>query len=192
MLSLLLFLGAGVEITNAHPNQLAFFNFLAGGPALGYKWLADSDQDWGQSLPELARYVTKEGNPGLILCYSGSADPEAYGLKYQDLLSPALVSRDRKNRLLPLEEKKIYLAISSKVLQIEPEAMRWLVGTLPPKSLVDSCFFVYDLSKAPDVFLRMAHLYQQTGRNIETRWCEEKANGLGTDIIPESPMGQKQ
>jgi len=188
-LAALLFVGAGVDIANEHPNQLAFFNFMAGGPVQGHRWLADSDQDWGQSLPELARYLKSEGNPGVILCYSGPADPEAYGILYQDLLSPALVSRGRKNRLLPVEGGRVYLAISTKVFQIEPDGLRWLVGSLTPKRIVDACYFVYDISNEADLFQRMATLYRRTGREGEARWADEKARGIA--IMPSNTMRTK-
>lgn len=174
-LAALLLIGAGVDVANAHPNQLAFFNFLAGGPNHGHHWLADSDQDWGQSLPELAKFLKREGSPGIILCYSGSADPEAYEIYYQDLLSPALVSRKQRNRLLPIEGTKVYLAIGTKVLQIDPDVVHWLTETLSPIKIVDACFVVYDVSSNADIFQRMAHLYRQTGREPEARWAEEKA-----------------
>jgi hypothetical protein len=187
-LALLLFIGAGVDVANAHPNQLAFFNLLTGGPPHGHRWLADSDQDWGQSLPELARYLKREGDPHVILCYSGSADPEAYGIFYQDLLSPALVSRGRKNRLLPLEGQRVYLAISTKVLQVEPEALQWLTGSLSPKKMVDACFFIFDISMEAGIFQRMARIYRQTGRETEARWAEEKARKLEPGIMTQDSL----
>lgn len=177
-LVLLLLLGVGLETLRAHPNQLAFINSIAGGPTVGGKWLADSDQDWGQSLPELATYLEKRSNPGVILCYSGSGDPEAYGIHYQDLLSPALVSKGRKNRLLPLEEKRVLLVIANKVAQSEPDAMRFLIGDIPRQDLVDMCFNVYDVSDTPTLFQRMAALYQEMGRDTEAAWALEKADQI--------------
>ncbi|MBL0059204.1 MAG: glycosyltransferase family 39 protein [Elusimicrobia bacterium] len=185
-LAALLLLGAAVEIGRAHPNQTAFFNFLAGGPSQGYRWLADSDQDWGQSLPELHRYLEKEGNPGIILCYSGPADPEAYGILYQDLISPALVSRGRTNRLLPVHGEKVFLAVGAKVLQTEPNALHWLMGNVPRRTLVDSCFHVYDVSLDSAIFQRMANLYHQMGREPEAQWAAEKARWLNS-VAPNRP-----
>ncbi len=174
-LVLLLLLGGSFETLRAHPNQLAFINFAAGGPSVGSKWLADSDQDWGQSLPELANYLKREGNPGVILCYSGPADPEAYGIVYQDLLSPALVSRGRINRLLPLDEERVYLVIASKVAQSQPDAIDFLIGDVPRRDLVDRCFNVYDISNDSALFQRMARFYQEMGREPEATWARQKS-----------------
>lgn len=179
-LILLLLLGGGFETLRAHPNQLAFFSFSVGGPSVGGKWLADSDQDWGQSLPELARYLNREGNPGVILCYSGPADPEAYGIYYQDLLSPALVSRNRKNRLLSHQEKKVHLVISSKVAQSQPDAIGFLVGDHPRRAIVDSCWFVYDASSDAGIYKRMACVYHEMGREIEAQWAHTKEELMHT------------
>lgn len=49
---------AGVDIA---PNQLGYFNQLAGGPAGGWHWFNDSNQDWGQGGPAINRYITRKG-----------------------------------------------------------------------------------------------------------------------------------
>ena len=38
------------------PHYLAYFNEAVGGPEAGYRYLVDSNLDWGQSFKELARY----------------------------------------------------------------------------------------------------------------------------------------
>lgn len=39
------------------PNELAYFNELIGGPKNGYRYLADSNLDWGQSTETFTAYV---------------------------------------------------------------------------------------------------------------------------------------
>ena len=75
-----------VEAVNIHPNYLAYFNQLAGGPSQGYKHLADSSLDWGQDLPLLKRWLDNEGlqQPGassVYLSYFGTARPEYYRIQ---------------------------------------------------------------------------------------------------------------
>lgn len=48
---------AGAETALAHPDYLAFFNSLAGGPARGERYLLDSNLDWGQDLGRLADWL---------------------------------------------------------------------------------------------------------------------------------------
>jgi len=61
-----------------HPHYLAYFNEFAGGPSGGYRYLVDSNLDWGQSLKELESYVEDNRVPRIRLSYFGSADPGYY------------------------------------------------------------------------------------------------------------------
>ncbi|HXG67227.1 MAG TPA: glycosyltransferase family 39 protein [Blastocatellia bacterium] len=69
------------------PDYLAYFNEAAGGPSNGYKVLVDSNLDWGQDLIGLREYMQREGIESVRLSYFGSADPAAYGIKYEPLPS---------------------------------------------------------------------------------------------------------
>ncbi len=64
-----------------HPDHLAYFNELAGGR--GYRYLGDSNLDWGQDLNQLAAYAARAraetGRP-LFFSYNGTADRPHYGL----------------------------------------------------------------------------------------------------------------
>ncbi len=42
------------------PYHLTFFNELAGGPANGWRYLSDSNVDWGQSLKAVQRYLAQQ------------------------------------------------------------------------------------------------------------------------------------
>jgi 4-amino-4-deoxy-L-arabinose transferase-like glycosyltransferase len=44
-----------ISIASVYPYFLAYFNGLAGGPDNGYKYVADSNLDWGQDLKRLFR-----------------------------------------------------------------------------------------------------------------------------------------
>lgn len=69
------------------PHYLTFFNEIAGGPQNGYKILVDSNVDWGQELIGLRKYMTEENIPSVKLSYHGTADPNAYGIRYEPLPS---------------------------------------------------------------------------------------------------------
>ncbi|MBN1933571.1 MAG: glycosyltransferase family 39 protein [Anaerolineae bacterium] len=67
------------------PHYLTFFNVFAGGPERGYRFLVDSNLDWGQDLPELAQdYDDRSGEP-VYLSWFGAAHPEAYGFDFHPL-----------------------------------------------------------------------------------------------------------
>lgn len=71
-----------VEAIRIHPDYLSYFNMLAGGPERGPYLLDDSNVDWGQDLPALARWQREHPDAfPLTLSYFGTALPEAYGVR---------------------------------------------------------------------------------------------------------------
>ena len=74
---------AVVEAALAHPHHLAYLNPLAGGTRNGPYVFDDSNVDWGQDLPALARWQRAHQRPDetLELYYFGSAVPAAYGVE---------------------------------------------------------------------------------------------------------------
>jgi hypothetical protein len=77
--ALCLWLIAGTILVS--PHYLAYFNELAGGPGNGYKYLVDSNLDWGQDLKNLKRYLNARGIKDIYLDYFGAADPGYYGIR---------------------------------------------------------------------------------------------------------------
>jgi hypothetical protein len=69
-----------VGTLRVHPHYLAYFNEVIGGPANGYKYLVDSNLDWGQDLIGLRAYMERHAIPRLKLLYFGTADPGYYGI----------------------------------------------------------------------------------------------------------------
>lgn len=67
------------------PWHLAYFNFFAGGPDGGYRYLVDSNLDWGQTWKALRRYLDAAGISDFYLSQYTINDPHAYGLDYTPL-----------------------------------------------------------------------------------------------------------
>jgi 4-amino-4-deoxy-L-arabinose transferase-like glycosyltransferase len=63
------------------PHYLAYFTPFSGGPSRGWRALVDSNLDWGQDLPSLARALERLGSRCAALSYFGTADPLAYGIR---------------------------------------------------------------------------------------------------------------
>ncbi|MBN1889212.1 MAG: glycosyltransferase family 39 protein [Thermoflexales bacterium] len=80
---LLFWYAAGTLLT--YPHYLAYFNELAGGPDGGWRYLADSNTDWGQALKELAAYQRAEGVKPVRLSVFTFIDPAMYGVDYEPL-----------------------------------------------------------------------------------------------------------
>ncbi|MEZ5353459.1 MAG: glycosyltransferase family 39 protein [Bryobacteraceae bacterium] len=58
-----------------YPNGMSFFNIWAGGPENALRYLADSNLDWGQDLPSLARWVEENKVEHFRLFYFGTDTP---------------------------------------------------------------------------------------------------------------------
>jgi 4-amino-4-deoxy-L-arabinose transferase-like glycosyltransferase len=86
-----LLLAHAAAAVRASPDFIAYFNELAGGPQNGYRWLADSNLDWGQNRSRVQAYARERGiaiepdvlpNTGLVAVrvnrLVGIGDPETY------------------------------------------------------------------------------------------------------------------
>ncbi len=67
------------------PHYLAYFNELAGGPDEGYRFLADSNTDWGQAYKNLARFQQERAIGPVRLSAFIFYDPAIYGVEYEPL-----------------------------------------------------------------------------------------------------------
>lgn len=66
---------AGWAITwTTWPHGLRYLNYFWGGSARSAEVMTDSNSDWGQGLPELARWHSANGEPQLTVWYYGT-DP---------------------------------------------------------------------------------------------------------------------
>jgi hypothetical protein len=89
-----------VEAVGCWPSYLAYFNFLAGGPASGYKHLVDSSLDWGQDLKELKPWLDSHPDDHVYLAYFGTASPKYYGIDATILLD--FFNQDKPRATEPL------------------------------------------------------------------------------------------
>jgi hypothetical protein len=70
----------GVTYAGVYPYTLTFFNQFVGGPENGFRYLSDSNLDWGQSLKALKNWMDDAGVAHVNLAYFGTADPAYYGI----------------------------------------------------------------------------------------------------------------
>ena len=105
-------LGLVMETVLAYPNYIAFFNVAVGGSRGGLALLSDSNLDWGQDLPLLARWQKEHPDVPLYLCYFGSTDPAAYGIRYLNMPGGFYLNRE-----LHMPEPPGVMAISASRLQ---------------------------------------------------------------------------
>lgn len=76
-----------VSSVRAFPTYLAYSNELWGGPSNTYKWLTDSNVDWGQQLKATSRYLQQYGITNCWFAYfaTPAADPNYYGIPCKPL-----------------------------------------------------------------------------------------------------------
>tara|TARA_B100000809_G_scaffold247047_1_gene275653 strand:+ start:1028 stop:2707 length:1680 start_codon:yes stop_codon:yes gene_type:complete len=90
-----------LTVTRIHPDHLAYFNELTGGPDGGHRILVDSNLDWGQDLKGLKTWMDEQGVARIKLSYFGSADPALYDLEYDWLPSYILPNHGTTSVELP-------------------------------------------------------------------------------------------
>jgi len=123
-----------------YPHYLAYFNEIVGGPENGYKYLVDSNLDWGQDLKNLKAYMDETGLEQIYLAYFGSAHIDYYGI--QALPLPAEQPDDLGSR-----PPEVY-AISATYLQGgylgDADAFSWL-RQYEPFAKIGYSIFLYRL-----------------------------------------------
>lgn len=97
------------SVLSVYPHFLAYFNEAVGGPDQGYKYVVDSNLDWGQDLKRLRNWTEENNVEKIYIDYFGGGSPEYYfGTKY----APWWGTRNPEE--FP---KGNYLAVSASFLQ---------------------------------------------------------------------------
>jgi len=131
-LLLVLALNAADALRSA-PDYLSYFNILV-KPANSWRYLTDSNLDWGQGLIALRDYEFQHPSETLRLAYFGSVNPALYGVR-----ATPLAPEDRANGKVVIGAS----CLSGQVLT-DPSSYRWLLS-YPPKKMIDGSMFVYDI-----------------------------------------------
>jgi hypothetical protein len=129
------------------PNYLAFFNELAGGPAGGYRYLVDSNLDWGQNLWQLRDWMRESGVGWVFYAHYSPARPEVYGVSV-DFLPPD----PRSVPFTPLDPTPGVYAIGATVLQgvytQDVNTYAWFRAR-PPLARLGHALFLYRVEPRP-------------------------------------------
>jgi hypothetical protein len=151
---------AGVSAARMDPHPLAYFNELAGGPRGALRFVADSNIDWGQALPQLKHYLDATGTDAVYLSYFGTDRPEAYGIHFQPLPTYGRVG-DPGGTEIPLDAPRHVLVVSANnllgIYLNDPDAFAWL-RTRAPTAVLGGCLYVFDLTGDADAIQRIRSL----------------------------------
>ncbi len=120
------------------PDYISYFNELVGGPKNGYKYLVDSNLDWGQDLAEVQLYMNKKNIDFIHLDYFGSIKPEFYEINYEPI---------------PTNDYPIGIyAISATYLQglfVEDKDKYAKFKQMTPTDRIGNTIFIYEIKKKP-------------------------------------------
>ena len=100
----------------ASPDFIAYFNEIAGGSRNGYRWLADSNLDWGQNRTRVQAYAREHGI---------QVEP--------DVLPPNGVVVVRANRLVGIGDPETYRVLREQYDPVGNVGYNWLIYDLAKK-----------------------------------------------------------
>jgi hypothetical protein len=148
------------------PHQLAYFNEMVGGPDQGYRYLSDSNLDWGQDLKRVKTYMETEKLPIIYLSYFGTAPPSYYGIRYQYVPGTGTLEWPPPSDKVSSSAPRKLLAISVYNLQdvsrpYDP-LFRWLWARQPVAKIGYS-IFVYDLTDDREGLRKLEETYAKAG-----------------------------
>ena len=134
------------ENLRVYPYYLSYFNQIAGGPSGGYRFVADSNLDWGQDLKRLSKYVEEQGINKIELDYFGWADQQWYlGNKF------VYVSSKTYRNLENFKQRNGsngWIAVSATFLtgsyQGNLDDYAWL-RAIPPTAVIGNSIFVWHI-----------------------------------------------
>jgi len=141
----------GIAADGIYPDHLSYFNEAAclpghanrigwdGGSRCGPDWLADSNVDWGQSLPALKIWLDRHDPQQTIrLSYFGSFPPSAYGIH----------ARDAKDFLWQRPAHGLFAISGSNLADLFAQGqIDWLRDE--PAAVVGHAYYIYDLGPDP-------------------------------------------
>lgn len=144
------------------PHFLSYFSPIVGGAYSGYRWLVDSDLDWGQDFPQLRHFWESKQRPALILALMGNGDRPHYLGPQQDLFGNRLGPQDAYFQYLhPVKMKHEILLISANVLQAaEGGTADWdWLRTRTPTDRPTPATFAYDISSDAEAAFHIGQIY---------------------------------
>jgi hypothetical protein len=115
----------------AYPNFIPYFNEFAGGPEKGYKYLIDSNYDWGQDGRRLKNWMAQNGVNHIYLDYFGT----------QASIEWLKIPNQRVGVEQARQIQQGYLVVSASEL-MHPE-WEWLRASRSPVARVAYTLFVY-------------------------------------------------
>lgn len=120
------------------PHYISYFNeFIESNK--GYKYLIDSNSDWGQGLIDLKKYQEDNNINNLQLAYFGSVDPSLYKIKYKRIKDWSLGDSGKIYSL----DKNSTIAISSTCWYYCGYYKHGIFGKYQPKKIIGGSILIF-------------------------------------------------
>ena len=127
----------------AYPDELAYFNAIAGGTEHGHEWLLDSNLDWGQDLYRVREAVSRLKPSGPIgLLYCGHVDPGLYGIEYYPVPPEPVEDVLAVSVNFVMGMRYMAPAPGGKIAWVKPDHLAWLKAYKPVERL--GSIWIYD------------------------------------------------
>ncbi|MCX7681766.1 MAG: hypothetical protein N2508_07360, partial [Anaerolineae bacterium] len=130
------------------PDELTYFNEIAGGPERAHRYFVDYTQDWGQSIKELRAYLEAHPGPAAQVVYYTHIRPELYGVQCR-VISPSPGATERVSAFHPQPGR--YVIGTTPLYGLvgrDPLELEWF-RRATPTAMVGHALFVYEVTEQP-------------------------------------------
>jgi hypothetical protein len=142
---------------HVHPYYLTYFNEIAGGPRGGFRYVVDSNLDWGQDAKRLAQWTDQQDLQRICVDYFGWADIGWYmGDKARWVSNNTwrdaqdFIRRNRCDGWFAVSATYLQNSNGERTFQPDPGAgqgtYRWLLD-YQPVTVVGNSIFIYHITK---------------------------------------------
>jgi len=134
-------------MVSVFPKYLSYFNIVSGGSQNGYRWLIDSNLDWGQSLPALRKYMDNNHIEKIKLGYFGRVDPTIYDINY------SLAEKEPSEGIYAISINFLvgrpYYLLKENTQELLYIDMNYFdqYKSLKPSSVIDNSIYIFDMRK---------------------------------------------
>jgi hypothetical protein len=176
---------AAAALLLVQPRAITYANEAAGGPSRTWTWLTDSNVDWGQALPDLARVVGDVPVRTLWIDYFGTAWPPAHGVerfrKIQDWRFTAGAALPWPRRDGPDPAGRELVAVSATCLVdayvAEADLHAWLRARTPWRWAGNS-IAVFDVTGDAVAYRELARMAERMRDPLTAREALERAREI--------------
>ncbi|MEK7525409.1 MAG: glycosyltransferase family 39 protein [Patescibacteria group bacterium] len=130
------------ETIHAYPFFIPYFNQVAGGSAGGYRYVVDSNVDWGQDLKRLGQWMDTSRVGKIDLDYFGWAD-QPYYIRGQFTWVHSTTYKNRED-FMKRNQSNGWIAVSVTFLQnSKQDADYWWLKQIEPTTTIGHSIFVW-------------------------------------------------